>query len=117
MPIIFNLHQLALFHMPNSAYYPTLAGKPSAVFYPEVYYGMTYTGLEFLTMVMAIKVLKRILRFSPLCQLAFVLEKQADTIQIRLIGAFVYIMQISLKHIGADFSFKFSWLHSPKTAS
>ncbi|KAE9134027.1 hypothetical protein PF005_g3173 [Phytophthora fragariae] len=75
MPIIFNLHQLALFHMPNSAYYPTLAGKPSAVFYPEVYYGMTYAGLEFLTMVMAIK------------------------------------------HIGADFSFKFSWLHSPKTAS
>ncbi|KAJ8563974.1 hypothetical protein ON010_g7369 [Phytophthora cinnamomi] len=53
-----------------------------------------------------------IFSYPTLHQLVFVLEKHAGTIQLTLIAMFVYIMQLSLKHVGADFSFKFSWLHT-----
>ncbi|EGZ24631.1 hypothetical protein PHYSODRAFT_296648 [Phytophthora sojae] len=115
MPIIFNLHQLASFYMPNSVYYPPLAGLTSTQFFSRVYYRLAYAAFEFVSLVVVINVSKRTLRFSSLHQLGFVLEKHAGTIQLKLISMFVYIMQLSLKHVGADFSFKFSWLHPAKT--
>lgn len=94
------MHQIALFHMPNSAYYPALADLTGAQFNSVVYFRVLYAGLEHFSLVMTITVLKRVLGFSPLSQLAFVLEKQAGTIQMKLVGSFVYIMQLSLKHVG-----------------
>ncbi|KAE9200550.1 hypothetical protein PF005_g15294, partial [Phytophthora fragariae] len=54
----------------------------------------------------------RTLGFSSLRQLPFVLENQVGIIQGKLLIHLIYIMQISLVHIGADFSFKFAWLHA-----
>ncbi|KAE9168149.1 hypothetical protein PF004_g28595, partial [Phytophthora fragariae] len=47
-------------------------------------------------------------------QLAFVLDVHAGVVQTKLNLIFVYIMQVSLTHLGADFSFKFSWLNPHK---
>lgn len=99
---------------------------------------LAYCFLEFLSLLMVIIVLGRILGFSTLRQLAFVLEMQAGIIQTQLVSLLLYIMQISLAHIGtpfapnycrsinvvqnhslhrmlplagADFTFRFAWLH------
>ncbi|KAG1712043.1 hypothetical protein DVH05_009283 [Phytophthora capsici] len=55
---------------------------------------------------------RRTLGFSALSQLAFVLEKHASTVQMKIVTNFVYIMQTTLIHVGLDFSFKFAWLHN-----
>ncbi|KAG6587375.1 uncharacterized protein IUM83_02999 [Phytophthora cinnamomi] len=83
--------------------------KPEAViFNVEVFNAFS---LEFLSLVMALIVLKRTAGFSTLRQLAFVLETQASMVQSKLTTLFVYVMQVPLVHLGGDFSFKFAWIH------
>lgn len=93
---------------------------------------VVYCFLEFISLMMVILLLRRVLGFSTLCQLAFVLKMQAGIIQTQLISLLLYIMQLSLAHIGtffiekgslalyltlnvvrvgADFTFQFPWLH------
>ncbi|POM65015.1 Hypothetical protein PHPALM_19360 [Phytophthora palmivora] len=110
------LHQTILFHMHNRAYYPTLAGLSSDQFSSRMLSTLLYSLLEFGSFVMLVVVLKRKLGYSSLQQLAFVLDVQARVIQTKLNLIFVYIMQVSLAHHGADFSFKFAWLHSDRTS-
>ncbi|KAE9029765.1 hypothetical protein PR001_g11438 [Phytophthora rubi] len=78
---------------------------------------MVYALLELASLVVFAIILKRIVGFSPLQQLAFVLETQAEKLQTKLTVTFLYAMQISLVHLGADFSFKFGWLHKYKPNS
>ncbi|KAG6587136.1 uncharacterized protein IUM83_02989 [Phytophthora cinnamomi] len=94
MPTILGIHQLVLFHMPNSAYYPQLANLSSTQFYMKFSNVMAYASLELLSLMLATVVLNR---------------------TMKLMGVFIYVMQVSLKHVGADFSFKFAWVHSAKT--
>ncbi|KAF1774561.1 hypothetical protein GQ600_12891 [Phytophthora cactorum] len=100
---------------------------------------LVYSSLELASLIMAMMLLKRSLGFLPIRQLSFVLENQAGIIQAKLLILFIYVMQISLVHIGtdifeflvnlsilykysnarlaivgADFSFKFAWLHDSK---
>ncbi|OWY97983.1 hypothetical protein PHMEG_00031365, partial [Phytophthora megakarya] len=113
--LLSGLHQLALFYMHNSAFYPTLAGVSSEQFSSKMFSTFLYSFFEFGSFVMLIVVLKRRLGYSSLEQLAFVLDTQARVVQTKLNLIFVYIMQVSLAHHGADFSFKFAWLHSDRT--
>lgn len=97
---------MALFHMHNSAYYPFMAELSSTQLYSSVSNVVAYASLELLSLVMTIMALKRSLGFSTFHQLAFVLDKQTRTIQIKLIAYFVYIMQVTILHLGkkaADF--------------
>ncbi|KAG3101624.1 hypothetical protein PI124_g14765 [Phytophthora idaei] len=75
---------------------------------------LLYSLFELGSFVMLIIVLKRKLGYSSLEQLAFVLHRQAGVVQTKLNLIFVYIMQVSLDHHGADFSFKFAWLNSKR---
>lgn len=49
---------------------------------------------------MALILLKHMLGFSTLWQLAFVLETQAAMVQSKLTTLFVYVMQVPLVHCG-----------------
>ncbi|KAE9168330.1 hypothetical protein PF004_g28534, partial [Phytophthora fragariae] len=53
------------------------------------------------------------LRLSGLRQLAFVLEKQGEQVQTKLVFWVFYNVQATLQHYGSDYSFKFPWLHHP----
>ncbi|GAB9475969.1 hypothetical protein Gpo141_00013044 [Globisporangium polare] len=59
-------------------------------------------------------VLGKKLQISPIYQLTFVLETLWQLVQSKLILWVVFSVQTSLDHFGADSSFKFVWLHTPK---
>ncbi|EGZ10583.1 hypothetical protein PHYSODRAFT_521193, partial [Phytophthora sojae] len=116
LPIIYCLHEVIFFNMPNRAYYPALADMSTADLHSSVTNVQMYSSLEFLSLAMVLTLLKRMLGFSTLRQLAFVLETQAPMIQSKLTTLFFYVMQVPLIHHGADFSFKFTWVHKDKGA-
>ncbi|KAE8997357.1 hypothetical protein PF011_g15524, partial [Phytophthora fragariae] len=101
LPIIYSLHEMVLFNMPNRAYSPALAEMSTANLLSSVLNVLVYSSLEFLSLIMAIVVLKRKVGFSTLRQLAFVLETQASMVQSKLTTLFVYVMQVPLVHLGA----------------
>ncbi|EGZ10573.1 hypothetical protein PHYSODRAFT_405247, partial [Phytophthora sojae] len=73
-------------------YYPALAQIFTADLLSSVTNVLVYSSLEFLSLVMALALLKRMLGFSTLRQLAFVLETQAPMVQLRLSTLFMYVM-------------------------
>lgn len=86
--------------MPNRAYYPALADMSTADLHSSVTNVQMYSSLEFLSLAMVLTLLKRMLGFSTLRQLAFVLETQAPMIQSKLTTLFFYVMQVPLIHHG-----------------
>ncbi|KAG2947587.1 hypothetical protein PC117_g6702 [Phytophthora cactorum] len=112
LPIVYSAHQVILYNMPNRAFYPALAEVSRAELVSSVKNVLVYSSLEFVSLILALVVLKRMLRFSTLHQLAFVLETQASMVQSKLTTLFVYVMQVPLTHLGADFTFKFAWIHT-----
>ncbi|KAE9274091.1 hypothetical protein PR003_g29712 [Phytophthora rubi] len=75
-----------------------------------------YCLMQLVSLVLLSFMLKRMLGLSPIQQIAFVLEKQVDYVQISLIFWLFYNVQSSLQHLGYDYSFQFAWL-SPKAGS
>ncbi|KAE8964727.1 hypothetical protein PF005_g29502 [Phytophthora fragariae] len=114
LPFVYCIHELILFHMHNGAYYPAVAGISSDQVSSRLRSTLLYSVLQFASFIMLVLVLKQKLGYSPLQQLAFVLDVHAGVVQTKLNLIFVYIMQVSLTHLGADFSFKFSWLNPHK---
>ncbi|KAE8964728.1 hypothetical protein PF010_g29141, partial [Phytophthora fragariae] len=112
LPFIYCLHQLILFHMHNGAYYTSLADISRAQLSSRLLSTLLYSLLQLVSFLMLLLILKRNLGYSSLQQLAFVLDVHAGVVQTKLNLIFVYIMQVSLAHLGTDFSFKFSWLMS-----
>ncbi|KAG6617382.1 uncharacterized protein IUM83_02633 [Phytophthora cinnamomi] len=110
LPIIYSLNRAILIRLPNSAYYPSLAELSHAQLASAIMNVLAYGTFELASLVVTIVVLKRTLGLSSWRQLGFVLDKQAGMVQAKLIVWFLYIMQISLVHLGADFSFKFEWI-------
>ncbi|EGZ29675.1 hypothetical protein PHYSODRAFT_323167 [Phytophthora sojae] len=107
-------HHYIVYNLHNRAYYPMLESLAPSEFISTLSHVLIYSSLEFVSLLVSIVVLKRTLGFSSLRQLSFVLENQAGIIQGKLLIHLIYIMQISLVHIGADFSFKFAWLHASR---
>ncbi|KAE9142995.1 hypothetical protein PF005_g15185 [Phytophthora fragariae] len=112
LPLVYCAHHAIVHNLHNRAYYPMLAGLSSSDFFETISHVVIYSSLEFASLIISIVVLKRTLGFSSMRQLSFVLENQAGIIQGKLLILLIYVMQISLVHVGADFSFKFAWLHA-----
>ncbi|KAE9097073.1 hypothetical protein PF010_g16098 [Phytophthora fragariae] len=112
LPIVYSLHRVILFHLHNRAYYPSLAHISSSKLVASTLSVLGYGALEFASLVMTLVTLKRVLGFSSLSQLTFVLEKQANKVQSKLTILFVYLMEVSLVHLGSDLSFNFAWIKS-----
>ncbi|GMF39256.1 unnamed protein product [Phytophthora fragariaefolia] len=94
------LHQFILFHMHNGLYYPALAGITRAAFSARLLSTLLYSVLQFVSFILLVLVLKRRLGYSSIQQLAFVLDVHAGVTQTKLNLIVVYIMQVSLAHLG-----------------
>lgn len=94
------LHELILFQMHNSAYYPSLAGLSSAQVSSGLRSTLLYSVLQLGSFITLMLLLKIKLGYSPLQHLAFVLDVHAGVVQTKLNLIFVYIMQVSLTHLG-----------------
>lgn len=93
-------HHYIVYNLHNRAYYPMLESLAPSEFISTLSHVLIYSSLEFVSLLVSIVVLKRTLGFSSLRQLSFVLENQAGIIQGKLLIHLIYIMQISLVHIG-----------------
>lgn len=94
------LHQFILFHMHNGAYYTSLADISRAQLSSRLLSTLLYSLLQLVSFIMLLLVLKRNLGYSSLQQLAFVLDVHTGVVQTKLNLIFVYIMQVSLAHLG-----------------
>ncbi|ETN07215.1 hypothetical protein F442_11412 [Phytophthora nicotianae P10297] len=88
-------------YLPNRIYYPELKDMDSDRLHQTLINVLLYSLLELISLVVLDVVLRRLVHFSPVSQLAFVLKTQWR--------------MSSLVHFGADYSFKFAWLRDPPT--
>lgn len=95
------LYLAVMFHMPNRIYYAQFADMNATKLRHTVTNVLLYTGLEILSYVATSVALRRMLRISPLRQLAFVLSHQGIYVQSALIFWVTFSTQASLQHYGA----------------
>ncbi|KAL3657755.1 hypothetical protein V7S43_017327 [Phytophthora oleae] len=113
IPVIYLLYMPVLQALPNQVYYLT----------HYRYFGATKEFDERMTVISILAGLQLavwvalqtfvVKRFgvSTIYQVAFVLESHFFLLQGRLLMWLVFAVQSTLIHYGADFSFKFDWLH------
>lgn len=100
-----------VYRLPNKVYYSQLRGVDDATLQRNLLNVMTYSLLELVSFLMLSYVLQRKVGVSSIRQLAFVLNSQWQVVQSKLVLWVVHSVQAPLDHFGADFSFKFQWLH------
>ncbi|KAL4105890.1 hypothetical protein PRIC1_003945 [Phytophthora ramorum] len=100
---------MALKHLPNVVYYPGGAGNWGISALTNIF---IFATLEIGSLLLLSYFLQRKFAFSPLYQLAYVLETQIYFVQSALFLDIVGLLQYELLHLGADFTFHFEWLHS-----
>ncbi|POM77428.1 Hypothetical protein PHPALM_5188 [Phytophthora palmivora] len=109
VPLVFVSYKSILEYLPNAAYYPGSAGSWSI---SAVVNLVVFASLEILSLIFLHFFLKHKFAFSPLYQLAFVLEMQIYPVQANLFLETIFLLQYQLEHLGADFTFRFAWLRS-----
>ncbi|POM67650.1 Hypothetical protein PHPALM_16310 [Phytophthora palmivora] len=103
IPVLYALYLTVLAHLDVAAYYPHTASMTISKLNDTVTSILIYGALEFIAFGALLILLKRKFGYSPLYQLAFVLESQAPAIQGHLFLWTISILQITLVHYGADF--------------
>lgn len=98
------LYLTVMLHMPNSIYYAQFTNMDAANLKQTVINVLLYTMFELLSYVAASVALHRLLRISPMRQLAFVLTQQAVHVQSAMILWVVFSTQASLHHYGKVFA-------------
>ncbi|ETI30739.1 hypothetical protein F442_22050 [Phytophthora nicotianae P10297] len=114
VPIIFSANLLVMYHLPNRVYYSQIVSMDDGKLRKTVENVMLYCLLQLLSLIILFLVLWRRLRISGLRQLAFVLEKQCEQVQTKLIFWVFYNVQATLQHFASDYTFKFAWLNSTR---
>ncbi|EGZ11312.1 hypothetical protein PHYSODRAFT_520068 [Phytophthora sojae] len=107
IPIVFVIYKSVLQQLPNVAYAPGGADgwRNSAV--GNI---MIFAVLEVFSFIALKILLQRKFAFSPLYQLAYVLETQVELVQIDVFIATLVLLPSELEHFGMDFSLRFDWL-------
>ncbi|GAB9476425.1 hypothetical protein Gpo141_00013491, partial [Globisporangium polare] len=111
IPIIYSTYVVAAYDLPNRIYYVQLASMDTNQLRRTASNVMVYAGFELASFLVMTHILRRKLRIQSFKQLAFVFDNQWLMVQSKLVLWFFYAVQNSLTHFGADFSFKFAWLH------
>ncbi|KAG1695873.1 hypothetical protein DVH05_019227 [Phytophthora capsici] len=102
IPVLYAVYLGLLYHLPTAAYYPhTRSLTPQNFVRAEVNLFL-YSLVEFASFGGLAVMLKRKCGFSPVYQLAFVLETQVTTIQGHLFLWISVILQMTLVHNGVD---------------
>ncbi|KAE8961768.1 hypothetical protein PF011_g29624 [Phytophthora fragariae] len=107
VPFVYLAYKSVLEQLPNIVYYPGGVGKWGTTAVTNL---LVFAVLEVGSLVLVHLFLRHKFAFSPLHQLAFVLETQFHTIQASLFSLMLFTLQYQLAHLGVDFSFRFDWL-------
>lgn len=109
IPIVFMAYKSVLAQLPNIVYYSNSTGNWGVEAVEKI---VVFSAMEVVTLVVLDVFLRRTFCFSPLHQLAFVLETQFYLVQSSLWTVILTLMQFELEHSGTDFTFRFQWLHN-----
>ncbi|KAG2848879.1 hypothetical protein PC116_g882 [Phytophthora cactorum] len=110
VPVVYSIYVVAMSYFPNRIYYAQLAYMDADNLQNTLSNVLLYSFLEFVSLVVLAVFLRRTMEYSPVNQLAFVLRTQWKMVQSKLVLWVVYVVQSSLVHFGADYSFQFAWL-------
>ncbi|POM66670.1 Hypothetical protein PHPALM_17436 [Phytophthora palmivora] len=100
VPMLYALYLAVIFHLPVAAYYPHTALMTARKLHDTVTNILIYAAIEFVAFGALLVLLKRKFGFSPLYQLAFVLETQAPALQGHLFVWTITILHLTLVHYG-----------------
>ncbi|KAE9358826.1 hypothetical protein PR003_g1060 [Phytophthora rubi] len=109
-PLIYCIHTISMFFLPNQAYYPQLKSLDEAGLQQKIGNVLTYVTLEFLSLLVIGYVIQRKLRISMLRLISFVLDKGWRMVQANLCLWIFFTVESSVEHSGNDYSLSFSWL-------
>ncbi|POM81335.1 Hypothetical protein PHPALM_708 [Phytophthora palmivora] len=138
IPVIFSAILIVMYHLPNRVYYSQIVSMDDAKLWETLGNVMLYGCLQLVSLIILFLVLWQRLRLSGLRQLAFVLEKQGEQVQTKLVLWVFYNVQATLQHFGtfeaiqlhlytvtnsiydgftaaSDYTFKFVWLKNSST--
>ncbi|KAG3117639.1 hypothetical protein PC110_g18227 [Phytophthora cactorum] len=108
VPLIFVAYQSVLKQLPNAVYYPGRGDNWETGAMTNI---LVFAALEIASLLLLHFFLQCKFSFSPLYQLAFVLETQVYLVQADLFIGTLFLLQYELEHYGIDFTFQFKWLH------
>ncbi|GMF34314.1 unnamed protein product [Phytophthora fragariaefolia] len=94
------MYLYGMYHLPNREYYAQLHGMTESELVLTLKNVLFYCSLQLVSLLLLFFALKRQLGFSPIHQLAFVLDKQFVGIQVKLVFWVYYNAQASLEHSG-----------------
>nr|KAE8926335.1 hypothetical protein PF009_g23475 [Phytophthora fragariae] len=102
LPLLYAIYLAGLFHLPAAAYYPHTHDVSPEKMKSTLIQLAAYGSLEFGSFIGIYLVLKRRFGYSPIYQLAFVLETEAMTLQSLLVVWVVFALPLTLAHYGVD---------------
>ncbi|KAE9077039.1 hypothetical protein PF010_g23661 [Phytophthora fragariae] len=107
LPLLYAVYLSVLHHLPTAAYYPHMHSLTGDKFSATLQNLLLYALIEFSSFAGVSLLLKRKFGFSPLYQLAFVLETQARALQSQLLIWVLCILQFTLVHNGVNLDVPF----------
>ncbi|KAG1713415.1 hypothetical protein DVH05_001202 [Phytophthora capsici] len=103
VPMLYSLYLVVLFHLPIAAYYPSTASMTLDKLESTVETILAYAVIELVSFSTLVTLLWRKFGFSPLYQLAFVLETQGPAMQGYLFVWTITILHLTLVHYGTTY--------------
>ncbi|POM70481.1 Hypothetical protein PHPALM_13068 [Phytophthora palmivora] len=94
VPILYSLYLVVLFHLPIAVYYPHTASMTLNDLQRTVETILAYAAIEMISFISLVALLWRKFGFSPLYQLAFVLETQGPALQ-----GYLFVWTITILHL------------------
>ncbi|KAG7388011.1 hypothetical protein PHYPSEUDO_013263 [Phytophthora pseudosyringae] len=104
VPMLYSFYLVVLFHLPVAAYYPHTASMTAHELQGAVTTILAYAAVELVSFTTLLILLWRKFGFSPLYQLAFVLETQGTSLQGYLFVWTITTLHLTLAHYGVDFN-------------
>ncbi|TMW62616.1 hypothetical protein Poli38472_005234 [Pythium oligandrum] len=117
IPFVYSVYLYSTFHLPNHAYHTQLRDLTEDEIRRVIGNNLVYATLELLSLVILQIHLYRKFHISAAHQLAYVLERQWISVQLKLCSWFIFIIQFSVDHFGADYSFRFNWLKKSRPSA
>ncbi|OWZ22946.1 hypothetical protein PHMEG_0002247 [Phytophthora megakarya] len=87
-------------YLPNREFYPQLANMDAIGLRNTLSNVILYGFLELISIIVLEFVLRTAMKYSPVCQLGFVLQNQWKMVQSKLVLWVLYVVQSSLVHFG-----------------
>lgn len=100
IPLMYAIYMSVAIHSPNAEYHLNTKGLTHSGPTGTMGNVILYSALEFLSFGLLNVILTRKFSFSPLFQLAFVLENQKTLLQAKMLTFLLFMFQFTLDHFG-----------------